>query len=168
MIVFELECREGGHHFEGWFGSSEEFARQQRRGLVCCPACGGFDVVKAPMAPRLARKGNQTVTAPMAAPPREAPERPPPQPQAMVPAPTLPPEAKAALTALARMQAEALRQSRWVGRRFVDDARAMHYGEIEAHAIHGQATPDEARELHEEGVAIAPVLFPVAPPGEIN
>ncbi len=59
MIVFDLECRTGQHRFEGWFGSSEDFARQQERGLVSCPQCGSGDVAKAPMAPNLPRKGNQ-------------------------------------------------------------------------------------------------------------
>ena len=116
MIVFDLECRVGQHRFEGWFASSQEFDRQQARGLVTCPDCGALDVIKAPMAPRLARKGNQQD----AAPPEPA--------NAMTPA-ALPPEAKAALVALARMQAEALKSSRWVGKSFADDARAMHYGE---------------------------------------
>ena len=59
MIVYDLECRSEGHRFEGWFKSSEDFARQQERGLVACPFCGSGDVAKAPQAARLARKGNQ-------------------------------------------------------------------------------------------------------------
>ena len=155
MIVFDLECRAGQHRFEGWFASSQEFDRQQARGLVACPDCGALDVIKAPMAPRLARKGNQQGAAP-----REPAN-------AMTPA-TLPPEAKAALVALARMQAEALKSSRWVGNRFADNARAMHYGEKDAEPIHGQATHADAQALAEEGIAVAPVLFPIAPPDEIN
>ncbi len=69
---------------------------------------------------------------------------------------------------LATIQAEALKQSRWVGESFAEDARAMHYGEREVEAIHGQATMEEAQELLEEGIAVAPLPFPVAPPGKAN
>jgi hypothetical protein len=161
MIVFDLECVPHGHRFEGWFGSSDDFARQQARGLVTCPQCASAQVAKAPMAPRLTRKGNQVeaVKVPIA-----------PQ-QAASPSP-LPPEAAAkmhaAMQAIAAAQAEALKSSTWVGKNFAADARAMHYGDKEAAPIHGQASPDEAKALAEEGVEIAPILFPVAPPDEIH
>ena len=61
MIVFDLECRSGGHRFEGWFGSSEEYARQQECGLVACPECASSEIVKAPMAPNIERKGNRSI-----------------------------------------------------------------------------------------------------------
>ena len=169
MIVFDLECRPHGHRFEGWFGSSEDFVRQQERGLLTCPQCASPDVAKALMAPRLTRKGNQRSEAkPVPAPVAPAP-------QAMMPPPVeaaLPPEMReklhAALSMVAAAQAEALKSSRWVGKDFAEDARAMHYGDIEPEAIHGQTTPEEAKALIEEGVEIAPVLFPIAPPDKIN
>ena len=173
MIVFDLECRTtengGGHKFEGWFGSSDDFAQQQARGLVTCPACGSAEVSKALMAPNLARKGNQLSTT---KPVRPAPVTPPKSdpvaaPQAMA-GPRLPPEAVQMLRAVAAMQAEALKTSRWVGKSFAEETRAMHYGEKDTAQIHGQATPEEARDLIEEGVAIAPILFPMVPPGEAN
>lgn len=167
MIVFDLQCRSGGHRFEGWFGSSQDFADQSARGLVSCPSCGSADVIKAVMAPNVGRKGNQ-LPVPSAsansAPPASAPQ---PQPQAMANAP-LPPEAVAMLKAVAAMQVEALKSSTWVGEKFADDARAMHYGEKTPTAIHGRATIDEARELAEEGIAVAPLLVPVVPPEEAN
>ncbi|MCH7629144.1 MULTISPECIES: DUF1178 family protein [Novosphingobium] len=161
MIVFDLECRDGGHRFEGWFSSSDDFARQQAGGLLTCPACGSAEVGKAVMAPRVGRKGNQLPTPTAALPtPVEA------KPQPMAHA--LPPEAAAMMKAIAVMQAEALKTSTWVGDSFAENARAMHYGEKDAVPIHGQATLDEARELIEEGVEVAPILFPVVPPGEAN
>lgn len=160
MIVFDLECRAAGHRFECWFASSEEFASQQQRGLLICPQCGAGDIVKAPMAPRLARKGNQAASLPPLA---DSPA-PPPAPQMT----QLPPEARAMLRAVAKMQAEALKSSTWVGRSFAEDARAMHYGEKAEAPIHGQATPEQARDLAEEGIAIAPILIPIAPPDEVN
>jgi hypothetical protein len=155
MIVFNLSCRSGGHRFEGWFGSSQDFASQQERGLVCCPECGSFDVIKAVMAPSVGRKGNQVAVAKPAKP----------QPMASG---QLPPEAAKMMQALATMQAEALKQSRWVGESFADQSRAMHYGEQDQETIHGQATLAEAKDLHEEGIAVMPLPFPVAPPDETN
>ena len=78
------------------------------------------------------------------------------------------PEAQAALQALAKLQAEALKQSRWVGGDFAEETRAIHYGEREAEPIHGQATLDEAKELLEEGIAVMPLPFPVVPPEQAN
>lgn len=182
MIVFDLECRSGGHRFEGWFASSDEFARQQERGLVACPTCNSVDVVKAVMAPNLGRKGNQ-MPEPARTPSGRSgpaaggavPSTPVPAPLgATIPAamtnagPPLPPAAAALLQAMAATQAEALKSSRWVGSDFAESARAMHYGETGHEPIHGQATADEARELLDEGIDVAPILFPIAPPNEAN
>ena len=165
MIVFDLACRSGGHRFEGWFGSSSDFAAQQQRGLVECPACGSPDVVKAPMAPRLSRKGNQSaVVVPVEKPAAEPGETKTPA----ITAPALPPEALKMMRARAAMQAEALKTSHWVGDRFAEESRAMHYGERDAAIIHGQATRRETEELLEEGIMIAPLLIPIAPPDEVN
>ena len=162
MIVFDLECSGGAHRFEGWFKSSDDFAQQQRRGLVACPQCGSAQVAKAPMAPRLARKGNQ-LTLPSSAPSVDAPPKQP----AMV-SPKLPPEAVAMMHALAAMQAEAIKESQWVGDKFAEESRAMHYGERDTATIHGQASRVEAEELWDEGILIAPLLIPFAPPDEVN
>ena len=150
MIVFDLVCS-GGHRFEGWFASSQDFALQQDRGLVSCPRCGSAEIAKAPMAPAVPKKGNQRgeTTQPVAGG-------------------ALPPEAAEMLGKIAKLQAEALKSSTWVGEQFAEQSRKMHYGERDPQAIHGQATPDEARALAEDGITIAPLLFPVAPPDEIN
>lgn len=152
MIVFDLICQPAGHCFEGWFASSEAFADQQQRGLVDCPHCGSTAVAKAPMAPAVPKKGNQQAVS---APPAPV-------------ATGLPPEAQAALEALARIQSEALKQSRWVGDDFAETSRAIHYGEREAEPIHGKATLEEAKELLDEGVALMPLPFPVVPPEQAN
>jgi hypothetical protein len=161
MIVFDLECRTGRHRFEGWFGSSDDFADQQARGLLCCPQCGSSDVGKAVMAPSVGRKGNQKVEP--AARRRDAGAG-----AGQMSNAAMPPEAVQMMQQLARMQAEALKQSRWVGDRFVEDAKAMHYGEREAEAIYGEATLDQARDLLDEGIAVAPLPFPVVPPEKAN
>jgi hypothetical protein len=164
MIVYDLECRAGQHRFEGWFKSSDDFVHQQERGLVSCPHCGSSDVVKAIQAPRVARKGNQLLE-PVRTPPHKAPAEPVGAPVASVP---LPPEAVEMIRNLARMQTEALKTSRYVGKSFVEDARAMHYGECDAESIHGEASLSEAQELIEEGIGVMPLPFPVTPPEQAN
>jgi hypothetical protein len=114
------------------------------------------DVSKAPMAPAVPAKGNSRADV---IPPETA------RPMANTP---MPPEVKKAIAALAKAQAEALRQSTWVGDRFAEESRAMHYGERDETPIHGQATLAEAKALIEEGVPVAPLPFPVAPPDKLN
>ena len=169
MIVFDLLCDPGGHRFEGWFGSSGDYEEQQARGLVSCPMCGSAQVGKAVMAPNVGRKGNQMPVAAVGKA-STVPAAAGGQVQAGPPVNdlALPPQAIEMLKAVAAMQAEALKSSTWVGDKFVDNARAMHYGEKDAAAIHGRATIDEARELAEEGIPIAPVLIPLAPPDETH
>lgn len=162
MIVFDLECRPAGHRFEGWFSSSGEFDHQRDSGRLTCPICGAAEVGKAIMAPNVGRKGNQ-LPQPAGSPARPATVQP-----MISSAPPVPPEALALFHAIAAAQAEAIKSSRWVGDTFADQARAMHYGERDPEVIHGQATPVEARELLEEGVAVAPLLIPIVPPDELN
>ena len=154
MIVFDLSC-DAGHRFEGWFGSSEDYAGQHARGLVRCPACGSAAVDKAPMAPAVPRKGNRQPAAmlPMKQPMARGP---------------MPPEVAEALGKLAEAQAKALKDSRWVGDAFAEKTRAMHYGEQDPETIHGQASLEEAQALFEEGIPVAPLPFPIAPPDELN
>ena len=152
MIVFDLACA-AGHKFEGWFASSDDFAGQQARGLVACPQCGSAEVAKAPMAPAVARKGNQ-----LAAVNTEQP----------VAGGAIPAEARAMFEKLAQLQAETLKGSRFVGKAFADQSRAMHYGEQDSEVIHGEATLAEAKDLLEEGIPLLPLPFPVAPPEDLN
>lgn len=143
MIIFDLKCVRQGHVFEAWFGSSEDYADQKGRGLVSCPLCGSAEVEKAPMAPAVGAKGNQNQGLP-------------------------PEQMKALLGAMAEAQKKMLESSEHVGQRFVDEARAIHLGEAEARAIHGQATPEQADELREEGIPVAALPFPVIPPETEN
>jgi len=159
MIVFDLSCCDG-HRFEGWFGSSGDFEDQRARGLLCCPTCGSSEVSKAPMAPAVPAKGNsRQEVLPPATPLPEA--------RAMANTP-MSPQVQQALAALAKAQAEALRNSTWVGDKFAEETRKMHYGERDEAPIHGQASLAEAKALIEEGVPVAPLPFPVAPPEKLN
>ena len=159
MIVFDLSCIEG-HRFEGWFGSSGDYEDQRTRRLLACPTCGASDVSKAPMAPAVPAKGNSRQEV-------LPPETRPPEARAMANSP-MPPEMQKALAALAKAQAEALKSSTWVGDKFAEETRKMHYGERDEAPIHGQASLAEAKALIEEGVPVAPLPFPVAPPDKLN
>lgn len=145
MIVFDLKCS-GDHVFEVWFKSSGAYEEQRVQGLIACPYCGDSTVTKAVMAPAVAAKGNQSA------------EKPPVMPEAF----------KAALAAIAEIQAKQLETSQWVGKAFTEKARAMHLGDAPEVAIHGQATLEEAKALVEEGVPVAPLLVPVVPPEARN
>jgi hypothetical protein len=156
MIVFDLSCAEG-HRFEGWFGSSADYEGQRDGGLLACPLCGSDEVAKAPMAPAVPAKGNtRSESLPAAAAP--APQ----QPLSNTP---LPPQV---IAALAKAQAEALKNSSWVGDKFAEETRKMHYGERDEAPIHGQASLAEAKALIAEGVPVAPLPFPIAPPDKLN
>jgi hypothetical protein len=175
MIVFDLKCA-NDHVFEVWFGSSAAFEDQRARGLVACAYCGSTDVAKAVMAPRLNAKGNQrSSAAPVASEPDsvQSVSSPPVEvSNAAAPAQAAAPidieKARAVLQVLAKAQAQMLSQSTWVGRDFAETARAMHYGEEDHAPIHGEAAPDEAAALIEEGVGVAPLPFPVIPPEAQN
>lgn len=155
MIVYDLSC-DHGHRFEGWFGSSDDFASQKKQGLVSCPTCGSLAVDKAPMAPAVGKKGNQQVAASNPDKGKGLSNTP------------MTPEVAEALGKLAEAQAKALESSTWVGKDFVEQSRAMHYGERDHAAIHGEATLQEAKELLDEGVPVAPLPLPVAPPDDVN
>ncbi|NCP13188.1 MAG: DUF1178 family protein [Sphingomonadales bacterium] len=156
MIVFDLSCSDG-HRFEGWFASSADFEDQRTDGLLACPFCGSVDVIKAPMAPAVPAKGNSRQEV---LPPENTT-----RPVANTP---MPAEVQQAFLALAKAQAAALKNSTWVGDKFAEETRRMHYGERDEAPIHGQASLAEAKALIEEGVPIAPLPFPVAPPEKLN
>ncbi len=168
MIVYDLHCSTG-HRFEGWFSSSAECDDQRTRGLLACPVCGSLEVSKAPMAPAVPAKGNARPGARQSAPEvaTSTPPAPAPAPATISNAP-LPPEVREAMAQLAKAQAKALANSTWVGKDFAEQSRAMHYGEREEAPIHGQASIAEAQALIEEGVPVAPLPFPIAPPDKTN
>ncbi|MBV7260252.1 DUF1178 family protein [Erythrobacter crassostreae] len=158
MIVYDLHC-EHGHRFEGWFGSSTDFEDQQSGGLISCPECGSEQIGKALMAPAVPVKTNTKNDVPVPSVPASA------KPVSNQP---IPAEVEKAMQALARAQEKALQKSTWVGEKFVEQSREMHYGERDEAPIHGQATLEEAKSLVDEGVQVAPLPFPVAPPDKLN
>ena len=153
MIRYALRC-EHDHAFESWFQSSSAFDSQVKRKLVACPVCESTRVEKAIMAPQIvSKKGRETAaSAPVPAQPPEA--APGAQPLVMAQEHEL--RAK-----LKELRDHIVKNADNVGERFPNEARKMHYGEIEHRPIYGEASPEEARALIDEGVEVSPL--PVLP-----
>lgn len=151
MIVFDLLCG-AGHRFEGWFGSSDDFARQRDRSLLSCPSCGSDKVERVPSATR----------ANLGAP---QPKAPPGQPQKTPDMEGKDPFAIAQML-YSRMLDELLTKSEDVGREFPTEARKIFYDEAPARPIRGQATNEEHQELVDEGIPVA--RLPVPPNTKLN
>lgn len=156
MIKYQLIC-DKSHEFEGWFGDSAAFESQQELGLLTCPVCGSADVRRALMAPNLAspktRKTDLAEQQPSAQP------EPQPQPQAPQQASAaLPPAAarkmQELMSEMRALQTRIREECRDVGNDFAEEARKIHYGEVEPEGIYGQATAEEREALDEEGIEI--------------
>lgn len=130
MILFELRCADG-HHFEGWFKDGATYDDQAAAGEISCPLCGDCAIEKAPMAPRLVKARGGAL------------------------------DAQAAAGELRKMLVDLKRKveanCHYVGQDFPEEARKIHYGDAEARPIYGEATPEQAGELEEEGVAVAQI-----------
>ncbi len=154
MIRYTLNC-EHDHTFESWFQNSTAYDKQAKRGLVTCPVCGSAKVEKAIMAPRLARSD---APEPAPAPP---PSGPPPAPAAKAPMAIMSPQERELRTKLKELRDHVTKNSNYVGGRFPEEARKIHYGETEHRSIYGEASPEEAKALHEEGIEFHPL--PILP-----
>jgi hypothetical protein len=154
MIVFDLLCG-GGHRFEGWFGSADDFARQRERSLLSCPSCGSAKVERVPSATR----ANLGALEP------KAPAQPQAQPQKTPDMEGKDPFAIAQML-YSRMLDDLLTKSEDVGREFPAEARKIFYDEAPARAIRGQATNEEHQELVDEGIPVA--RLPVPPNSKLN
>jgi hypothetical protein len=178
MIAYDLRCSLA-HGFEGWFASSTDYDAQLAAGLLRCPFCEDAVISKMITAPNVGRKGNQVAQSTQSekAAQSESPSHSTPfniqspaetSEQPSLPNVTVPEGMAEMITKLAKLQNEVLKDSRWVGRKFADEARAMHYGEAEPQQIHGESSPQEARELADEGIAIAALPLPIIPPEAKN
>lgn len=138
MIRYELSC-DNGHAFEGWFGSADDFDRQQKMTLVSCPSCGSTHVAKRLMAPSLstARKKERRQELVVQAGQKEM------------------------MAKLREIVTTIRANAEDVGERFPEEARKIHYGEAEQRGLIGRASAEEVRDLLEEGVDVAPL--PVLP-----
>ena len=150
MIHYSLRCARG-HAFESWFQSSSAYEDQEKRKLINCPVCGSSKVERAIMAPQIAsRKGRESQ-----APAPAAAADPSPSTQLVM---TQERELRAKLKEL---RDHIVKNADNVGERFPTEARKMHYGDIEHRPIYGEASPEEARSLIDEGIEVSPL--PVLP-----
>jgi len=158
MIRYALRC-DKNHDFESWFQDSAAYDKQAKRGLVSCPVCGSGKVEKALMTPGLSgtRKGRAAVAI-------EAPVEPAaatPAAEEKTPVAMISPHEQEFRKKLKELRDHLTKNSDHVGTKFPEEARKMHYGEIEHRSIYGEASPDEAKELAEEGIEFHPL--PVLP-----
>lgn len=154
MIRYNLRCAKG-HSFESWFQSSAAYESQEKRKLVSCPACGSVKVERAIMAPQIVSKKGRgaAVPAPAEAPTAEA--------TAQGSTPLLMAQERELRAKIKELRDHIVKNADNVGERFPNEARKMHYGDIEHRPIYGEASPEEARSLIDEGVEVSPL--PVLP-----
>lgn len=150
MIRYALIC-DKHHEFEVWFKNSTDYDRQRKRKLVSCPTCGSLKVEKALMAPSLGSSG-KSISAPAPAEPVV-----PAAPEPKAPVAMMSPQEKEFRSKLKELRAHLTKNADNVGTKFPEEARKMHYGEIEHRSIYGEASPDEAKELYEEGIEFHPL-----------
>jgi len=157
MIRYSLVC-ERKHDFELWFKNSADYDKQSKRGLVTCPVCNSAKVEKAIMSPSLGRgskKGASALPAEITAP---APEPAPSEPAAVKsPVAIMSPQEREFRTKLKELRDHLVKNAENVGGRFPDEARKMHYGEIEHRSIYGEASPEEAKDMLDEGIEFHPL-----------
>jgi hypothetical protein len=156
MIRYTLRC-EREHTFESWFQNSAAYDSQAKRKLVSCPVCDSVKVEKAIMAPRIVGKKGRERAEPVpapAAPPAEPPV-------AAGSTPLLMAQERELRAKIKELRDHIVKNADNVGEKFPNEARKMHYGEIEHRPIYGEASPEEAKSLIDEGVEVSPL--PVLP-----
>ena len=151
MIRYTLSC-ERGHEFESWFPNSTGYDKQRKRGLVTCPACGSAKVEKTIMAPRLARSDIVDPT-----PPSPPPATPPQAAPAKTPVAIMSQHERELRQKLKELRDHVTKNASYVGPRFSEEARKIHFKDVEARGIYGEATQDEVASLLEEGVDFMPL-----------
>lgn len=150
MKVLNLRCTHE-HTFEGWFASEDDFQSQFERGLVECPLCGDKAVSKLPTAPRLnVSKAREPALAPATSTSAASPE------------------AMTMQSMWLRAVQHVMANTDDVGERFAEEARRIHYGEVEERAIRGQATKEDALALQEEGIEVMSLPVPAAAKGTLQ
>jgi hypothetical protein len=154
VILYNLIC-DKRHEFESWFPNSGAYDRQAKRGLISCPLCGSAKVEKAIMAPRLARKDKSTSIA------AEVENAAPAAPEPTAPVAMMSPQEQEFRKKLKELRDHLTANADNVGKKFPEEARKMHYGETEHRSIYGEASAQDAKELHEEGIEFHPL--PVLP-----
>lgn len=139
MIRYTLKCS-ADHRFESWFQSAEAFDKLRAAGMVACSVCGSTSVEKAPMAPSVVSARKKARAETQDTKPLSRPASP-------------------AEQAVAELKKQIEANSEYVGRNFAREAREIHEGTAPERSIYGEAKPDEARRLIEDGVPVAPLPF---------
>jgi hypothetical protein len=156
MIKYALVC-ERKHNFEIWFSDSGDYDKQRKRGLVTCPVCESKKIEKAIMAPALGRgTKKRSARSEPTLPAADAAIAPAPEQVAMIS-----PQEQEFRAKLKELRDHLTANADNVGKKFPEEARKMHYGEVEHRSIYGEASPDEAKELYDEGIEFHPL--PVLP-----
>ena len=135
MISFTLSC-DNEHTFEAWFSNSEAFEKQRKKKIVACPHCGSTKVQKSLMAPNVGVRENRKSQAPAA---------------------TAPPQAGELVEAMRKLRSYVEDNADYVGDKFAEEARKIHYEETDPRGIYGETSLDDAKELVEEGIEIYPM-----------
>jgi hypothetical protein len=148
MIHYDLRCGQD-HAFDGWFKDSAAFERLAKRGLVECPHCGDVKIARALMRPAVAKR--RALPAPVPAP---SPSLQPPAPSPEVAGGKLPAHMRAMLQ---KMRAEVEKHCDYVGPQFAEEARKIHRGESDKRGIYGEASPEQAEALAEEGIEVSQI-----------
>ena len=156
MIRYALVC-DHGHEFESWFRSSADHDQQVSRGLVTCPLCGSAKVAKALMAPAIGKAGKREGAPPASPAPATPADKTPADKGDRAPVVMVSDEERELRSKLRELRAHLLKNADYVGERFPDEARRMHYGEIEHRSIYGEASPDDATALIDEGIEFHPL-----------
>ncbi|RKP57472.1 DUF1178 family protein [Pararobbsia silviterrae] len=169
MKVFDLRC-DSDHRFEGWFGSDVDYTAQLGKQMIACPVCGSLAIDKLPSAPRLNLSG-------ASAPPETAASNAPSAPSRTAPAAAndAAPASGATAEVLQELERrylafarEVIAKTENVGDRFAEEARKIHYEEAPARGIRGVATPEQRRELQEEGIDVVSMPIPAALDGPLQ
>src|SRR5882757_6406721 len=155
MIRYSLRC-ERDHAFESWFQDSSAYDAQVKRKLVSCPVCSSVKIEKAIMAPRIAGTSSTRSRQPVPTPPAPAEI-----PAAATSTPLMMAQERELRAKLKELRDHIVKNADNVGEQFPNEARKMHYGDIEHRPIYGEASPEEARSLVDEGIEVSPL--PVLP-----
>jgi hypothetical protein len=155
MIRYSLRC-ERSHTFESWFQDSSAYDAQVKRKLVSCPVCASVEVEKAIMAPRIVGKKGRERAEPVPAAPTPAPAE-----ATAGSTPLMMAQERELRAKLKQLRDHIVQNADNVGERFPNEARKMHYGDIEHRPIYGEASAEEARSLIDEGIEVSPL--PVLP-----
>ena len=156
MMRYSLVC-ERRHEFEIWFKNSADYDAQRKRKLVTCPACGSEQVEKALMAPSLGRGAKKDARTSIPEPEHIAPAEAPSPGEPKTPVAIVSPREREFRQKLKELRDHLTKNAENVGGKFPEEARKMHYGEIEHRSIYGEASPKEAKDLHDEGVEFHPL-----------